>query len=117
MSGHNKWSKVKRIKEVIDKKKGAIYSKYLKEITILAKNGSDPNHNARLRKAIEDAKAQNVPKDNIERAVKKGAGELNDGAQLEELIYEGIGPNGVAILVDCVTDNRLRTQPEIRKIF
>ncbi len=116
MAGHNKWSKVKRYKEAADKKKGAVWSKILKEIMVAAKNGSDPSANARLRKAITDAKAASVPKDNIERAIKKGAGEL-EGGTLDELVYEGYGPHGVAILVECVTDNRLRTQPEIRKIF
>ena len=117
MAGHNKWSKVKRYKEVADRKKGAAFSKVLKEIMLAAKNGADPDANASLRKLIGDAKAISIPKDNIERAIKKGSGELSDGAQLEEIVYEGYAPGGVAILVDCVTDNRLRTQPEIRKIF
>jgi YebC/PmpR family DNA-binding regulatory protein len=117
MAGHNKWSKVKRYKEVADKKKGAAFSKILKEIMLAAKSGTDPDSNASLRKLIGDAKAISIPKDNIERAIKKGSGELNDGAQLEELVYEGYAPGGIAVLVDCVTDNRLRTQPEIRKIF
>lgn len=116
MAGHNKWSKVKRYKAVADKKRGALFSRMLKEIMVAAKNGKDPDGNARLRKAINDAKAESVPKENIERAIKKGAGEL-DGGQVDELIYEGYGPGGVAVLVEVVTDNRLRTQPEIRKIF
>lgn len=118
MAGHNKWSKVKHIKAVEDKKKAAIYSKYLKEISVAAKlGGPDPDNNARLKKAISDAKSKSVPKDNIERAVKKASGDLGDSSQLEEITYEGYGPGGVAILVDCVTDNRNRTQPELRKIF
>ena len=107
---------MKRLKAVTDARKNAVFTKILKEIMVAAKNGKDPDANARLRKAISDARAASVPKDNIERAIKKGAGEL-DGGQLEELIYEGYGPGGVAILVEAVTDNRLRTQPEIRKIF
>jgi len=118
MSGHNKWSKVKRLKEVTDKKKSALYSKYIKEISIAAKHGgADPANNARLKKAISDAKAQSVPKDNIERALKKASGELDDGQTLEEITYEGYGPGGVAVLVECITDKRARTQPELRKIF
>ncbi|TVQ79068.1 MAG: YebC/PmpR family DNA-binding transcriptional regulator [Bradymonadales bacterium] len=117
MAGHNKWSKVKRLKAVTDAKKSALYGKYIKEITVAAKlGGADPDGNARLRKAISDAKAQSVPKDNIERALKKAAGESSE-AQLEELTYEGYGPQGVAVLVECVTDKRTRTQPELRKIF
>lgn len=116
MAGHNKWSKVKHIKAVQDKKKAALYSKLVKEIMVAARAGSDMQANARLRKAVEDAKAQSVPKDNIERAIKRGSGE-DEKTSLEEVTYEGIGPSGVSILVDCVTDNRLRTQPEIRKIF
>ena len=116
MAGHNKWSKVKRLKAVTDSRKNAVFTKILKEIMVAAKNGKDPDANARLRKAISDARAASVPKDNIERAIKKGAGEL-EGGQIEELIYEGYGPGGVAILVEALTDNRLRTQPEIRKIF
>lgn len=118
MAGHNKWSKVKHIKAAADKKKSAIYSKYIKEIAIAAKHGGpDPENNSRLKKAIADAKTQNVPKDNIERALKKASGDLNDGQSLEELTYEGYGPGGVAILIECITDKRNRTQPELRKIL
>lgn len=118
MAGHNKWSKVKRIKAVTDKKKSALYSKYIKEISVAAKQGgADPASNARLRKAIADAKAQSVPKENIERALKKASGASGEDVQLEEIVYEGYGPKGVAILVECVTDKRTRTQPELRKIF
>ncbi|MDB5037617.1 MAG: hypothetical protein JWQ35_1145 [Bacteriovoracaceae bacterium] len=117
MAGHNKWSKVKRLKAVTDKRKGALFSKTLNEIMLAAKSSTDPASNFRLRKAISDAKAQSIPKDNIDRAIKKGSGELNDGVTLEELIYEGFGPGGVAFMVECVTDNRNRTQPELKKIF
>jgi len=117
MAGHNKWSKVKRLKAVTDAKKSALYAKYIKEITVASKlGGPDPNANARLKKAIADAKAQSVPKDTIERALKKASGEGSDG-QLEEVTYEGYGPNGIAVLVECVTDKKGRTQPELRKLF
>jgi YebC/PmpR family DNA-binding regulatory protein len=116
MAGHNKWSKVKRYKEVADKKKGAAFSKVLKEIMIAARTGADPDLNFRLRKAIDDAKALSVPKDNIDRALKKASGEL-EGQTLEELTYEGYGPGGIAILIECVTDNRNRTHAEFRRIF
>ncbi|PIR23735.1 MAG: YebC/PmpR family DNA-binding transcriptional regulator [Deltaproteobacteria bacterium CG11_big_fil_rev_8_21_14_0_20_45_16] len=118
MAGHNKWSKVKRLKAVTDKKKSALYAKYIKEITVAAKEGGpDPDGNSRLKKAIADAKAQSVPRDNIERALKRAAGESDDGAALEELVYEGYGPGGVAILMECITDKRARTQPELKKIL
>lgn len=107
---------MKRLKAVTDKRKNAVFTKILKEIMVAARNGKDPDLNPRLRKAVSDARAASVPKDNIERAIKKGAGEL-EGGQMEELTYEGYGPGGVAILIDAVTDNRLRTQPELRKIF
>lgn len=109
---------MKHIKAITDKKKSALYSKYIKEISVAAKTGgADPNNNARLKKAISDAKSQSVPKDNIERALKKASGELDDGTQLEEITYEGYGPGGVAFMVECITDKRNRTQPELRKIF
>lgn len=117
MAGHNKWSKVKHIKAVQDKKKNRIYTKCLKEIMVAARTGSDLSMNARLRTAVNDAKSQSVPKDTIERAIKKGAGELEGEGQIDELTYEGYGPGKVSILVDCVTDNRNRTFPELRKIF
>src|SRR5436190_2193275 len=109
MAGHNKWSNVKHIKAVVDAKRGKIFSKFSKELTLAAKQGgSNPEINARLRTAIQNARAQNMPSDNIERAVKKGAGELA-GATLEEVTYEGYGPGGVALLVEVVTDNRNRS--------
>lgn len=117
MAGHNKWSKVKHIKAVVDAKRGKIFSKYSKELTIAAKlGGSNPELNARLRTAILNARAQNMPNDNIERAIKKGAGEL-EGASLEEIVYEGYGPGGVALLVEVVTDNRNRSVNELKAIL
>jgi len=117
MAGHNKWSKVKHIKAVVDAKKGKVFSKFSKELTLAAKNGgSSPDTNARLRTAILNARAQNMPNDNIERAIKKGAGEL-EGSSLEEIVYEGYGQGGVAMLVEVVTDNRNRAANDLRVIF
>jgi YebC/PmpR family DNA-binding regulatory protein len=117
MAGHNKWSKVKHIKAVVDAKRGKIFSKFSKELTLAAKHGgSNPETNARLRTAIQNARAQNMPGDNIERAIKKGAGELA-GASLDEVIYEGYGPGGAAILIEVVTDNRNRSVNDVRMIF
>jgi YebC/PmpR family DNA-binding regulatory protein len=118
MSGHSKWSKVKRFKGAIDAKRGQIFSKLSKEITIAAKTGGgDPNANARLRSAIQTARGQSMPNDNIERAIKRGTGEGGEGAALEEIVYEGYAPGGVAIIVEAATDNRNRTAPELRSIF
>lgn len=117
MAGHNKWSKVKHIKAVVDAKRGKVFSKLAKEITLAAKSGGGaPDTNARLRTAIQNAKAQNVPNDNIERAIKKGTGELQ-GAALEEVLYEGFGQGGVAMLIEVVTDNRNRSVSDLRNIF
>ncbi len=117
MAGHNKWSKVKHIKAVVDAKRGKIFSKFSKELTLAAKQGgSNPDSNARLRSAILNARAQNMPNDNIERAIKKGAGEI-EGAVLEEITYEGYGPGGAAMLVEVVTDNRNRSVNDVRTIF
>ena len=113
MAGHSKWSKVKRFKGAIDAKRGKIFSKLSKEITIAAKTGGgDPNGNPRLRSAILAARAQSMPNDNVERAIKRGTGEGRDGEQLEEIAYEGYAPGGVAIIVETATDNR--TAPERR---
>jgi YebC/PmpR family DNA-binding regulatory protein len=118
MAGHSKWSKVKRFKGAIDAKRGRIFSKLSKEITIAAKTGGgDPNANPRLRSAIQAARAQRMPSDNIERAIKRGTGEASDGAQLEEITYEGYAPGRVAILVEAATDNKNRTAAEIRSLF
>ena len=118
MSGHSKWSKVKRFKGAIDAKRGKIFSKFSKEISIAAKaGGGDPSGNPRLRSAIQAARAQSMPNDNIERAIKRGTGEGRDGQQYDEIVYEGYAPGGVAIMVETATDNRNRTGAEIRRIF
>src|SRR6266513_5469915 len=118
MSGHSKWSKVKRFKGAIDAKRGKIFSKLSKEIAIAAKTGGgDPNSNVRLRSAIQAARAQSMPNDNIERAIKRGTGEGKDGQQFEEIVYEGYAPGGVAIIIEAATDNKNRTGAEIRRIF
>ena len=117
MSGHSKWSTIKRKKGAIDAKRGKIFTRLIKEITVAARmGGGDADANPRLRSAIASAKAENMPKDNIERAIKKGTGEL-EGAVYEEITYEGYGPGGVAILVDCMTDNKNRTVADIRHFF
>src|SRR5438874_10891165 len=118
MAGHSKWSKVKRFKGAIDAKRGQIFSKLSKEISIAAKSGGgDPNGNARLRSAILAARAASMPNENVERAIKRGTGEGNDGQQFEEIIYEGYAPGGVAIVVETATDNKNRTGAEVRSIF
>jgi YebC/PmpR family DNA-binding regulatory protein len=118
MAGHSKWSKVKRFKGAIDAKRGKIFSKLSKEITISAKTGGgDPNGNPRLRSAIQAARAQSMPNDNIERAIKRGTGEGNDAQHFDEIVYEGYGPGGVAVIVEAATDNKNRTAAEIRSIF
>jgi YebC/PmpR family DNA-binding regulatory protein len=118
MAGHSKWSKVKRFKGAIDAKRGKIFSKLSKEITIAAKTGGgDPNGNPRLRSAILAARAQSMPNDNIERATKRGTGEGKDAQQFDEVVYEGYGPGGVAIVVEAATDNKNRTGAEVRNIF
>jgi YebC/PmpR family DNA-binding regulatory protein len=117
MSGHSKWSQIKRKKGVADAKRGQVFSKLIKEITVAARmGGGDPEGNARLRTAIADARAENMPKDNIERAIKKGTGELA-GVNYEEFTYEGYGPGGAAILVEAMTDNKNRTTAEMRYVF
>jgi YebC/PmpR family DNA-binding regulatory protein len=117
MSGHNKWSTIKRRKGAQDAKRGKIFSRIIKEITIAARlGGGDPDGNPRLRRAVDEARASNMPNDNIERAIKKGTGEL-EGVEYEELVYEGIGPNGALVVLEVMTDNRNRTAAEIRKLF
>jgi YebC/PmpR family DNA-binding regulatory protein len=117
MSGHSKWSTIKHKKGAADAKRGKVFTRIIKEMTIAARlGGGDPEGNPRLRAAIAEAKASNMPKDNIERAVKRGTGEL-EGATYEEVTYEGYGPGGVAIMVEALTDNTNRTTPEIRHIF
>jgi len=117
MSGHSKWSTIKHKKAAADAKRGKIFTRVIREITVAARSGgADPEGNARLRTAVNAARAANMPKDNIEKAIKKGTGEL-PGASFEEIVYEGYGPNGVAFFVEVVTDNRNRTLPEIRHLF
>ncbi len=116
MSGHSKWATTKRAKAIVDAKKGAIFTKIAKLITIAARKGGDPTANFSLRIAIDKAKSINMPKDNIERAIKRGTGE-SDGAQIEELIYEGIGPAKTQFIVKCLTDSKNRTAAEIRHLF
>ena len=117
MSGHSKWATIKHKKGAADAKRGKIFTRIIKEITIAAKGGGgDPDGNPRLRGAIAAAKAENMPQDNIKRAIQKGTGEL-EGASYEEITYEGYGPGGVAILVDVLTDNKNRAASEIRHAF
>ena len=117
MSGHSKWSTIKRKKGANDAKRGKIFTKLIKEITVAAKmGGGDPDGNPRLRSAINAAKTENMPKDNIDRAIKKGTGDL-DGAVYEEILYEGYVPAGVAVLVETMTDNKNRTVADIRHFF
>jgi len=117
MSGHSKWATTKRKKAVIDAKRGKAFTKIIKEITIAAREGGgDPIGNPRLRLAVDNAKAVNMPADNIERAIKKATGEL-EGVTFHELMYEGYGPAGVAILVEVATDNKNRTVAEVRHLF
>ena len=117
MSGHSHWAKIKRAKAGNDAKRGRIWSKLARRIIVTARDGGGkPEDNLQLRYAIDDAKAANMPKDTIERAIKKGTGELGD-VQYEQVVYEGYGPGGVAFMVDCLTDNRNRTASDIRKIF
>lgn len=117
MAGHSHAANIKHKKAAMDNKRGKLWSKLAKQIIVAAKlGGGDPDTNVRLRTAIDDAKAISLPKDNIERAIKRGTGEL-EGGDVEEILYEGYGPGGVAVLCDIMTDNRNRTAPEIRKVF
>jgi len=118
MSGHSKWSSIKHKKGAADAKRGKIFTKLIREITTAARiGGADPNANSRLRMAIDSAKSENMPKDNIERAVKKGTGTLDGAEAYEEYSYEGYGPGGVAILIEVLTDNKKRTTAEVRHIL
>lgn len=118
MSGHSKWHNIQGKKGKADKARSGEFTKISRFITVAARQGgSDPTMNFGLRLAIEKAKAANMPKDNVERAIKRGTGEFNDGAQLEELVYEGFGPGGAAVLVEAFTDNRNRAASEIKNIF
>jgi len=117
MSGHSKWHSIKHKKGALDAKRGKLFTKFIKEITVAARSGGgDVDGNARLRKAIADAKAGNMPNDTIDRAVRRGTGE-EEGVHYEEITYEGYGPGGVALLIESMTDNRNRTVAEIRHLF
>ncbi len=117
MSGHSKWSTIKHKKGAADAKRGKIFTRIIKEMTVAARmGGGDPEGNPRLRAAVAEAKASNMPKDNIDRAIKRGTGEL-EGVTYEELTYEGYGPGGVALMVEVMTDNTNRTTPEIRHML
>jgi YebC/PmpR family DNA-binding regulatory protein len=118
MSGHSHWATIRRKKGAQDAKRGKIFTTLAREITVAARDGGgDPNSNLRLQYAIDRARASNMPKENIERAIKRGTGELREGSALEEITYEGYGPHGVALLISCVTDNRNRTVSDIRHIL
>src|ERR1700742_3216548 len=116
MAGHSHWAKIKRAKGATDAKRGKIWSKIARKIIIAAKNGGDPRDNLNLRYTIDEAKAANMPKDTIEKAILKGTGELG-GENYEAAAYEGYGPRGVALFIDALTNNRSRTAPDIRYIF
>jgi YebC/PmpR family DNA-binding regulatory protein len=116
MSGHSKWHSIKHKKGAIDAKRGKAFSKLIKELTVAARGGGDPTGNPRLRKAMDDAKGLNMPKDTMMNAIKRGTGEIA-GAAIEDITYEGYGPGGVAVFVECQTDNRTRTVAEVRHIF
>jgi YebC/PmpR family DNA-binding regulatory protein len=117
MSGHNKWSTIKHRKGAQDAKKGKIFTKVIKEITVAARmGGGDPGANPRLRRALDEARLNNMPAENVTRAIKKGTGEL-EGVQYEELVYEGVGPAGTLLIAEVMTDNRNRTAAELRKLF
>jgi YebC/PmpR family DNA-binding regulatory protein len=117
MSGHNKWSSIKHKKAATDAKRGKIFTKLIKEITVAARmGGGDPNANPRLRLALINARTENMPKENVERAIKKGTGEL-EGVSYEEVTYEGYGPGGAAVMVESLTDNKNRTVAEVRHCF
>jgi YebC/PmpR family DNA-binding regulatory protein len=118
MAGHSKWSKVKHIKGPLDQKRGQLFSKLAKEITVAAKlGGGDPGANIRLRSAILAARTQSMPNDNIERAIKRGTGDGGETGHLEEIVYEGYAPAGVALIIEAATDNKNRTAADLRSIF
>lgn len=116
MAGHNKWTQIKRQKAVVDSKKSKVFSKYAKIIAIAARKGDDPATNPDLRAAVEKARSENMPKENIERAISKGSGK-DGGAQLESARYEAYGPGGTAVIIDTITDSRNRTTAEIKHIL
>lgn len=116
MSGHSKWANIKRKKEVSDAKKGKVFTRLVQDLIVAAKAGGDVNSNASLRAVVEKAKAENMPKERIERAIAKGSGKL-EGTQFVESVYEGYGSGGVAVIVKCLTDNKNRAVSEVRHIF
>src|ERR1700755_248821 len=116
MSGHSKWATIKHKKAALDAKRGKVFTRLIKEIMIAARSGGDPDMNPRLRTAVLAAKAVSMPADNIKRAIMRGTGEI-EGGQIEEILYEGYGPGGAAVLVNVATDNRNRTVSDIRHIF
>ncbi len=117
MSGHSKWATIKRKKGSLDAARGKIFTKLARDIQVAARMGADANTNFGLRLAVDKAKAENMPKDNIERAIRRGAGLEKDAAEIEEIVYEGYGPHGIAVLVDCLSDNRNRTISDLRYQF
>ena len=117
MSGHSHWATIRRKKGAADAKRGQAFTRLAREIAIAARGGSDPNNNFQLQLAVERARASNMPKDSIERAIKRGSGEDKDGTIIEEITYEGFGPHGVALMLECVTDNRNRAVAEIRHLL
>jgi YebC/PmpR family DNA-binding regulatory protein len=117
MSGHSHWATIRRKKGAADAKRGQAFTRLAREIAIAARGGSDPGNNFQLQLAVERARAQNMPKDSIDRAIKRGSGEDKDGNALEEITYEGYGPQGVALIIECVTDNRNRSVSEIRHLL
>src|ERR1700740_1479362 len=116
MSGHSKWATIKHKKGALDAKRGKIFTRLIKEITIAAKSGGDPDKNPRLRTAVAAAKAENMPSDNIKRAIQRGTGEL-PGVSYEEITYEGYGPGGAALIIETLTDNKNRTVGEMRHLL
>ncbi|MDE0250789.1 MAG: YebC/PmpR family DNA-binding transcriptional regulator [Gammaproteobacteria bacterium] len=116
MAGHSKWANIQHHKKAQDAKRGKLFTRLIREITVAARDGGDPDSNARLRSAVDKAYSANMPKDTIERAIKRGTGEL-EGEGYMEVRYEGYGPGGAAVLIDCMTDNRNRTVSEIRHVF
>jgi len=118
MSGHSKWSTIKRKKGAADAKRGQLFTRLTREIVIAVREGGgDPEGNFRLRIAIDRARNVNMPKDNIDRAIKRGTGEDKDGVQIEQISYEGYGPHGIALMIDCLTENRNRTVSELRHLL
>ena len=117
MSGHSKWSTIKRKKGANDAARGKVFTRLAREIQVAARSGADPSSNMTLRLAVDRARAENMPKDNIDRAIRRGAGLEKDAAEIEEVTYEGYGPHGIAIIVQCLTDNRNRTISDVRRCF